>query len=84
MAVIGVLYMAVLVFDFLTLTQTTRYQQVFDLSFSGLSDGQFPDGSPFVLSDIASLAVVSRVYAANQIQDHGLSLTDLISALTVE
>lgn len=84
MTLVAALYVAFLAFSFLTSAQTTRYAQVFDLTFDGLSDGQFPDGSPFVMSDIIGPTVVSRVYRHNDIGAYGLSLDEFRRALSIE
>ncbi len=84
LVVVAALYIAFMAAQFLTSAQTTRYSQVFDLTFEGLSDGQFPDGSPFVMSDIIGPSVVNRVYRDNQLSEYGLTLDDFRRALSIE
>lgn len=85
-----VLCLATAVFALLTLvehhnrSQATRYNQVFDLTFEGLSDGQFPDGSPFILSNIVRPDILDRVYLSNRLQEQGLSPEDFRHAVSIE
>ncbi|MEX0584566.1 MAG: hypothetical protein WEB07_02290 [Natronospirillum sp.] len=84
LAVVAAVYLGTLAASFLTTVQTTRYEQVFDLTFEGLSDGEFPDGSPFVLSDVVSPSVLNQVYRNNQLQDYGLTLDEFRRSINVE
>lgn len=60
------------------------YRQVFELNFDGLEDGQYPDGSQFVLSSVLSQTVLNRVHARNDLDDYGISVADLRESLFIE
>lgn len=84
LVLVAVVYVSFLAANFLTAAQTTRYEQVFDLTFEGLSDGRFPDGSPFIMSDIISPSVLSRVFRNNELQDYGLTLDEFRRSINIE
>lgn len=70
--------------SYLLSSKTVRYSQVFDLTFEGLSKGEFPNGSPFMLSDVTSPSVLNRVYRQNQLEEHGLKLDDFRRSVTIQ
>ena len=78
-------YMAYLAFEVIRADDPPiTYRQVFELSFDGLEDGRYPDGSQFVLSSVLSQTVLNRVHARNDLADYGLSVADLREALFIE
>ena len=60
------------------------YSQAFDLTFDGIANGEFPDGSPFLISDVISSTVLSRVYQENQLEATELTLDELRRGLNIE
>lgn len=84
LVLVAVIYTAVTAIGYLGEVKATRYHQVFDLTFEGLSEGRFPDGSPFILSDIINDTVLFRVYQKHSLQAQGLSLDEFYRAVNVE
>lgn len=70
--------------SYLLSEKTVRYSQVFDLTFEGLRKGEFPNGSPFMISDITSPTVLSRVYRQNNLEAHGLKIDDFRRSVTIQ
>ncbi|MFC3852737.1 hypothetical protein ACFOSD_07820 [Salinispirillum marinum] len=82
--VVATLFVVLQAVSFLRDSSTVRYSQEFDLTFEGLSDGEFPDGSEFVLSDIISPTVLTRVYNRNNLEQQDMSLDQFRRAFTIE
>lgn len=84
------LVLATAVYGFIYSLSTLRavpaqeFSQVYELKFSGLRDGRFPDGSPFVLSDVIGPTVLSRAFDQSPLADYGLTLAELRAAISVE
>ncbi|WP_374287284.1 hypothetical protein [Pseudomonas fluvialis] len=76
-----VLYIGV---SYLLSEKTVRYSQVFDLTFEGLRKGEFPNGSPFMISDITSPTVLNRVYRQNNLEAHDLKIDDFRRSVTIQ
>lgn len=82
--VVSALFVSYLAASFLTASNSSRYEQVFDLTFAGLSDGQFPDGSRFVMSDMISPTVLGRVFRSNELHEYGFTLDGFRRAVNIE
>lgn len=54
------------------------------LTFQGVEDGVYPDGTPFDPSDMLSPIIVQQVFEQNQLDEHGLTLSEFSNALSVE
>jgi len=78
------LYAAYVAIGVVTSDEPVRYEQVFELNFDGLEAGEYPDGSPFVLSGVLSQAVLTRVHAENNLAALDISVGDLRRALSIE
>lgn len=70
--------------SYLLSSKTVRYSQVFDLTFEGLRSGEFPNGSPFLISDITSPTVLNRVYRQNGLEDLGLDLDEFRRSVNIQ
>ena len=77
-------FATVLATRFLASDKVVTYRQAFDLMFEGLSDGQFPDGSPFLISDIVSPTVLGTVHRDNNLAGQGITLDDFRRAINIE
>lgn len=58
-------------------------EYVIEFRFEGRENNQYPNGTPFSLSDIVAPAVLSDVYDAENIAQYGLSYREFQSAVTV-
>lgn len=64
--------------------QFVKFSQVFELNFEGLSAQQFPDGTPFLLSDVVSRSVLAQAHQSLGLEErHQLSLDELQVAVQV-
>lgn len=84
MLVVALAFSAFLALRYLASDKNVNYSQAFDLTFDGIADGEFPDGSPFLISSVISSTVLGRVYQENQLGSTDLSLDDLRRGLNVE
>jgi len=84
LVIVASAYITVQAIKILGTDTTTTYSYVFDLTFEGLQDGVFPDGSRFQISDIVSPTVLSRVYHHNQLERYNLSLDQFRRAIVIE
>lgn len=82
--VIIALYCSYIAASYFTSAKTVRYSGVFDLNFEGLSRGTFPNGSPFLMSDIINPTVLNRVYLENQLKEQGLKLDDFRRGVNIQ
>ncbi len=64
--------------------KVVTYSQAFDLTFEGLADGTFPDGSPFLISDIIGPTVLSMVHRENNLAAQDISLDDFRRAINIQ
>jgi len=62
----------------------TLYSSTITLTFDGLEAGQYPNGTPFSLSELISQSVLSEVYQQFNFGEYGLNLEDFISAISIE
>ena len=79
-----VLFLGYVGLNYILSNKTLRYSQVFDLGFEGLSKGTFPNGSPFLISEIISPTVLNRVYQQNDLESQGLALDEFRRSLTIQ
>ena len=79
-----VVFVAFLITRYFDGNKVVTYRQVFDLTFEGLNDGRFPNGTPFLVSDIINPQVVERVYRENNLAGQGVSLADFHHAVNIE
>lgn len=84
MVLVAAAFVSLQAYRFLNAVPTQQYSQVFDFNFAGLKNGTFPDGSPFVLTDIVSPTVLSRVYQFSDLDQYGVSQADFSRAITIE
>lgn len=82
--VVAALYIAFIAFSYVGKAGFVRYSQVFDLTFDGVQKGQFPNGSPFNMSEIVSPAVLNTVYSQHNLADKGLKLDQFRRAVSIE
>jgi len=78
------LYGAYLSVGVITADTPQTYRQIVELNFDGLQDGEYPNGSPFVMSSMLSQTVVRRVHERNELDQFDISVGDLREALLVE
>lgn len=62
---------------------TYNWDALVQFSFTGVQEGEYPDGSAFSSSDLLSPVVLRRVYDANRIADHALSRAEFAEALSI-
>jgi len=62
---------------------TYNWDALVQFSFTGVNDGEYPDGSPFSSADLLSPVVLRRVYEANDIAEYELSRADFSEALSI-
>lgn len=84
MLVVALAFAAYLAMDYLASDKNVTYSQAFNLTFDGIANGEFPDGSPFLISDVISSTVLSRVYRENGLESTELSLDQLRRGLNIE
>lgn len=82
--VAAALYIAFTAFSYTTKAGFVRYSQVFDLTFDGVQKGQFPNGSPFTMSDIVSPAVLNNVFRQHNLAEYGLKLDEFRRSVSIE
>jgi len=84
MFIVAAAFAAFLATRYLASDKVVTYRQAFDLTFEGLSDGQFPDGSPFLISDIIGPSVLGAVHRENNLEAQEISLDDFRRAINIE
>lgn len=82
--VVALAFSAFLALRYLASDKDVTYSQAFDLTFDGIANGEFPDGSPFLISDVISSTVLSRVYQENELDATELTLDELRRGLNIE
>lgn len=61
-----------------------KFSQIFELNFEGLSQQRFPDGTPFLLSEVVGRPVLAKVHEdLALLATHDLSLLELSNALQI-
>lgn len=82
-----VVYVAILILlaavQVLWREQASRYVASVRLSFSGIEDGTYPDGSAFTIVDLLGTPVLSRVHAENDLLGYGLDFDEFVGALSI-
>lgn len=81
---VSALYACFVAVQYLTRDKTTSYSQVFTLTFDGLANSEYPDGSPFSITDLVANSVIQAVYQNQPALQNVMSRTALASAITVE
>lgn len=82
--IVSALYACFVAVQYLARDKTTTYSQVFTLTFNGLANGEYPDGSPFSITDLVSNSVIQAVYQNQPALQGAMSRTAFASAVTVE
>ncbi|WP_119396445.1 hypothetical protein [Salinibius halmophilus] len=82
--IVSALYACFVAFQYITRDKTTTYSQVFTLTFDGLANGEYPDGSPFSITDLVANSVVQQVYQNQPGLQNVMSRTAFSRAITVE
>lgn len=82
--VVALAFSAFLALRYLASDKAVTYSQAFNLTFDGIANGEFPDGSPFLISDVISSTVLSRVYQENGLDSTELTLDELRRAINIE
>lgn len=78
------LYITFIAFDFAGKAGFVRYSQVFDLTFKGADKGEFPNGTPFLISEMVSPAVLSAVFREHHLDQQGLTLDRFRRSIAIE
>lgn len=81
--VIAVLAMVALILLFRVASYEKITEYVIEFRFEGRNNNQYPNGTPFSLSDIVAPAVLSQIYEDDQISRYGMTFRDFQSAVTV-
>lgn len=84
MFAVAAVFISILAGQYLRSDKPVTYTQAFNLTFEGLADGEFPDGSPFLISDIISPSVLTRVHNENQLAASDVTLDQFRRALNIE
>lgn len=84
MFAVAAVFITILAAQYLRSDKPVTYTQAFNLTFEGLADGEFPDGSPFLISDIISPSVLTRVHTENQLAASDVTLDQFRRALNIE
>ena len=82
--VVAALYIGFTAFNFAGKAGFVRYSQVFHLTFDGSNKGEFPNGTPFLVSDIVSPAVLNTVFKKHNLQQQGISLERFRRSISIE
>ncbi|WP_086482168.1 hypothetical protein [Oceanospirillum sanctuarii] len=82
--VAAALYIAFTAFSYASKAGFVRYSQVFDLTFDGVQKGQFPNGSPFTMTEMTSPAVLNAVFRQHNLGENGLKLDEFRRAVSIE
>ncbi|RFF27853.1 MULTISPECIES: hypothetical protein [unclassified Wenzhouxiangella] len=59
------------------------WQSQIQFTFSGIDDGQYPDGTPFTSADLVSPVVLEQVHAELDLAEQGIELDEFSDMLTV-
>ncbi len=69
---------------FLTVPSFNEYSISIRFAFDGAEKGEYPNGSPFLLSDILSTRIVSQVFKEFELDKTGLTTEEFSSRLTIQ
>lgn len=72
------------VLSYLSGLKNAPYTKVISLTFNGADRGQYPNGAPYRIQDIAAPAVLQSVYEALNIAASGLSMPDFRNRISIE
>ena len=78
------LYFAFTATNYLASVENTTYGRVIKLTFPGVEEGKYPNGSVFAYQDIIAPNIVAKVYEKNAIEKLDISLSDFSSMLLAE
>lgn len=81
---VSALYACFVAVQYLTRDKTTTYSQVFTLTFDGLANGEYPDSSPFSITDLVANSVIQAVYQNQLALQNVMRRTEFASSITVE
>ena len=62
----------------------SSYSRIIQLTFKGIEDKQYPNGSPFRLADIVAPSILSLAYDINQLKEHDISETDFVQGFNIQ
>jgi hypothetical protein len=65
------------------LAKSDIYEYIIQTDFQGRDLDQYPNESPFRLSDIIAPAILSKIYTEKNIEKYGVDKDEFISAFTV-
>jgi hypothetical protein len=54
-----------------------------ELVFDGVASNQYPNGTPFSLSDLTLPTILNRVYEINSLREYGITRSDFIEAIAI-
>lgn len=81
-------YFAILVvataWSTLWMSQPSRWAMTVNLSFSGVREGRYPDGSPFQRGDLLASSVLANVYEINELDAYSISFEDFVDGVGVD
>jgi len=60
-----------------------EYQLTIDFTFNGIENDQYPNQTPFRLTDLIAPAVLTRVYNQNNLDKYEVQLADFIPNITI-
>jgi hypothetical protein len=69
--------------NFLTQSKYSVYKLNFYLNFTGLQDGEYPNGSRFSTNDIISVTVLRKVYKENKLGNYYRNFSDFQKDISV-
>ena len=68
LVVVALIYWAVIVVVNLVKPEVYRYESRIEFVFSGVHEQQYPNGSPYSLSDLIAPVVLNTVYEKNKLE----------------
>lgn len=83
-ALIGVVVsIGLYLFTGLVSPSTTTYQSASSLTMLSKNPSEYPNGSPYAITDVRSPAVLAEVYRRNQVERYGMSLSEFGDSIGV-
>jgi len=83
LVVVALIYWAVIVVVNLVKPEVYRYESRIEFVFSGVHEQQYPNGSPYSLSDLIAPVVLNTVYEKNKLEDF-LDRQVFVGSFTIE
>lgn len=80
----GVVFAGLIGVARLYLPTEQTFSHAIELSFLNSERREYPNGTPFALSDVVAPAVLKSAYTANNLEDHGISLGDFASSVSIK